>query len=131
MKHLWLLLLLVGTFAIAMTDTKDDLVKLDHEWGVANLKADKAALEKIYADDLISVFAEGIGGKAEMFEGLEPAADTNYVTSDYKVMMLGDDTAVMAHNGGTGDAAYRSLHVWAKRGGQWTVVATANIPASN
>ncbi len=64
-----------------------------------------------------------------MLAGLEPAADTNYKTSDYKIVMLGDDVVVMAHNAGSGDSAHRSLHVWAKRGGRWQVVANASNPA--
>lgn len=129
MKKLWPLLLLLATFAVAMTDTEQDLIKLDREWGVANLKADRATLEKIYASDVIGVFPQGIGSKPQMMEGLEPAADTNYKTSDYKVMMLGSDTAIMAHNAGSGETAHRSLHVWAKRNGTWQVVATASVAA--
>jgi ketosteroid isomerase-like protein len=122
---------LVGV-AFALTETKDDLIKLDKEWGVANLKADRAALEKIYASDILAVFPEGMSeGRAQMLEGLEPAASTNYVTSDYKVMMLGSDVAVMAHNAGSGENAYRSLHVLAKRDGRWQVVATSTIPAQS
>ena len=123
------LIALVGV-AFALTETKDDLIQFDKEWGMATLKADRAALEKIYASDILAVFPEGMAeGRAQMLEGLEPAETTNYVTSDYKVKMLGSDTAVMAHNGGSGENAYRSLHVLVKKDGKWQVVATASIPA--
>jgi ketosteroid isomerase-like protein len=131
MKTLSLAILLVVPLVLAVPDAKDDLIQLDKDWGAANLKADRAALEKIYASDLLAVGPDGMGGKSQMLEGLEPAADTKYVTSDYKVMMLGSDTAVMAHNAGSGDASYRSLHVFAKRDGRWQVVATATVPQSS
>ena len=56
MKKLLLsLVILAVPFAFALTDAKDDLISLDKEWGVANLKADKGKLNQIYADDMISV----------------------------------------------------------------------------
>ena len=124
MKKLLLIGLLIVPFALAATDTKDDLIKLDKEWGAANLKADKAALEKIYADGMISVTPQGFLTKAQMLEGIEPADSTNYITSDYEVKMLGDDIAVLAHKGD----GYRSLHVFQKQGSGWRVVATGTIP---
>ena len=124
MKKLLLIGLLIVPFALAATDTKDDLIKLDKEWGVANLKADKSELGKIYADDMFAVTPEGVLTRAQMLEAVEPAESTNYITSDYKVTMLGDDVAVMAHKGD----GYRSLHVFQKQGSGWRVVATATIP---
>ncbi len=123
MKKLFLIGLLIVPFALAATDTKDDLIKLDKEWGVANLKADKSELGKIYANDMIAVTPQGVLTNAEMLE-VEPADSANYITSDYEVKMLGDDIAVMAHKGD----GYRSLHVFEKRGSGWQVVATATIP---
>lgn len=124
MKKVLLIGLLVIPFALATMDTKDDLIELDKEWGVANLKADKSALGKIYADDMFAVTPQGILTRAQMLEDVEPADSTDYTTSDYKVKMLGDDIAVMAHKGD----GYRSLHVLEKQGSDWRVVATATIP---
>ena len=124
MKKLLLIGLLVVPFALAATDTKDALIDLDKKWGAANLEADKAALGKIYADDVFAVTPRGVLTKTQMLEGLERSASTRYITSDYKVEMLGDDIAVMAHKGD----GYRSLHVFQKQGSGWRVVATATIP---
>lgn len=110
--------------AFATTDTKDDLIALDKAWGAANLKADKAKLNEIYADDMLVVAPMGMPTKAQMLSGLEPADDATYVTSDYKVKELRDDIAIVAHNA----EGYRSLHVLEKQGGQWKVVATATVP---
>jgi hypothetical protein len=112
------------TFAFATSDTKDDLIALDKEWGVANLKADTAALDKIYSDDMIAVTPQGMLTKAQMLENLTPADSTDYKTSDYSVQMIGDDRAIMAHQGD----GYRSLHVFEKRGSTWVVIATATVP---
>ena len=124
MKKLFLIGLLIVPFALAATDTKDDLIELDKEWGVATLKADKAALGKIYADGMISVTPQGFLTKAQMLEDAEPADSTDYITSEYEVKMLGDDIAVLAHKGD----GYRSLHVFQKQGSGWQVVATAAVP---
>lgn len=115
--------LLIVPFALAATDTKEDLIKLDKEWGVANLAADKSTLAKLYADELIAVTPQGILTKTDMLD-VQPADSTDYMTSNYQVKMLGDSVAVMAHKG----EGYRSLHVFEKRGSGWQVVATATIP---
>lgn len=123
MKNWFLISLLIVPFALAATDSKDDLIQLDKEWGAANLKADRSTLGKIYADDLIAVTPQGIATKSEMLD-VEPVDSTEYVTSNYQVKMLSDDIAVMAHKGD----GYRSLHVFEKRSSGWQVVATATIP---
>lgn len=128
MKKLLLISLLVVPFVFAATDAKDDLIKLDKEWGVASLKGDKATLAKVYADGVFSVGPEGVFGKADILENAEPSSDnTNYTTSDYKIEMLGDDVAVMAHSAGN----HRSLHVFQKQAGSWKVIASAAIPMAS
>ena len=130
MKKWWTLLLLVAPLALAFAvpSVQDELIELDKKWGKANLKADKASLDSIVADDLMAVSPQGMGTKAQMLEAIEPNENTTYIASDYKVMMLGSDTAVMTHRGGGSDEPYGSLHVWIKRDGRWQVVATANVP---
>ena len=124
MKKLLLIGLIAVPLAFAATDAKDDLIKLDKEWGMANLKGDEAALGKIYADGLFAVTPGGVFTRADMLDNAQASDDTNYVTSDYKVEMLGDDIAVMAHDAD----GYRSLHVFQQQGGAWKVVATATVP---
>ena len=105
---------------------QDALIALDKQWGEAGMKDDKATLGTILADDSVSVDGPGVIGKAETIASNEPVDDPNasYEVGDYKVQFLGDETAVMTHS--TPD--HYSLHVWAKRGGNWQVVATASVP---
>ena len=127
----WLAIgLLAAAFAFAAQDAKEDLIKLDKEWGAANLKADKNALGSFYAEDMIGVSPEGVATKAMLLD-VTPSNETTYVSGEYEVKMLGNETAVMVHRGGSGENSYRSLHVWAKRGGKWQVVATATIPMAS
>lgn len=130
MKKWWIVLVLVAPMALAFAaqSAHDELVEMDKQWGEANLKGDTATLESILADDLMGVTPSGMTSKAQMLEAIEPSEETTYTASDYKVMMLGPDTAVMSHRGGGSDEPYGSLHVWAKRDGTWQVVATANVP---
>ena len=92
------------------------------------MKADKATLETIYADDVLDVTAQGVIGKAEAIAA--PGSDdpnAKYEPTDFKVSMISEDVAVMTHavEGST------SLHVWAKQDGNWVVVATAAVPKSD
>lgn len=133
MKKWWIVLILVAPLALAFaaSDASEELIKLDKKWGEANLKGDKAFVGKILADDLMGISPQGMTSKASTLEGMEPTGETAYNASDFKVMMLGDDTAVMTHSVGVSDQTYGSLHVWVKRDGMWKVVATANVPVES
>jgi len=130
MKKWWAVLILVVPLAVvfAAENVHDELIELDKKWGEAALKGDKAAVGNILADDVMGVFPQGMSNKAEMLEVIEASEDTTYVTSEYKVMMLGEETAVMSHRVGGSEQPHGSLHVWAKRDGTWQVVATAFVP---
>ena len=105
---------------------QDALIALDKQWGEAGMKGDTATLGTILADDVVSVDGTGAMGKAETIAANEAVDDPNasYEVGDYQVKLLDDETAVMTHS--TPD--HYSLHVWAKRGGNWQVVATASVP---
>ncbi len=122
------LVAVVAGVALVAAEHKDELIALDKKWGVAGMKADKATLGAIYADDVIVVGGSGVSGKAEAVaaSGTDDP-DAKYEPTDFKVNMLSKDVAVMTHavEGST------SLHVWAKRDGNWVVVATASVPKSD
>ena len=112
----------------ASGDAKDELIALDKKWGVAGMTADKATLETIYADDVLAVDGSGVTGKAEaVADAGNDDPNAKYEPTDFKVNMISEDVAVMTHavEGST------SLHVWAKRDGNWVVVATASVPTSD
>ena len=112
----------------ASGDAKDELIALDKKWGVAGTTADKATLETIYADDVLVVDGSGVTGKAEAVATPgNDDPDAKYEPTDFKVNMISEGVAVMTHavEGST------SLHVWAKRDGNWVVVATAAVSTSD
>ena len=131
MKRWWIALALLLPLAsvFALQDATQALIELDKKWGEANLKGDKATLGGLLADDIVSLSPEGVGGKTQVMDVTPAAGVTSYDADEYKVMMIGDDAAVMIHRVGAGtEEAFRSLHVWAKQGGSWKVVATTAVP---
>ncbi len=121
-----LLLAVFGTTASA--DDTADLIARDMAWGAAGTKGDTAAAAKLLADNLVSVSGQGVTDKKGELADSEPApAGTKYEPTDYKVMFLDKDTAIMTH-GTKGEDAHYSLHVWSRKGGQWLVVATTTTP---
>ena len=117
-------LLMAGTMANA--DESDALVQLDKEWGEAE---GPAALERLIADNVLTLGSEGVIGKAQMLEAAasDDAATGPYVAGDYDVRFLSDDVAVMVHSAGEPDPHW-SMHVWQKQDGKWQVAATATVP---
>lgn len=145
--------LLVPTMALAQgknppTDTKapsqqvqQSLIALDKQWGEAASKSDTATLNRILSDSFM-----GVGEKGEALGKQEQVAATtattsnvqnaSYTADDYKFETLAPDVIVMTHRAttkGTQEGkevteSHRSLHVFQKRGGQWQVVANAQLP---
>jgi ketosteroid isomerase-like protein len=117
--------------AAATADDSQALIELDHQWGAAGMQGDMASVEALLSDDLVSVTEEGVRGKDEELADNQPApAGTTYEPTDYQVVFVNDDTAVMTH-GTEGDEAHYSLHVWAKVDGNWQVVASSTTPAKS
>ena len=121
-------MLLAAFGAMASADDTADLIAKDTAWGAAGTKGDTAAVAKLLADNLVSVSGQGVTDKKGELAATEPApAGTTYEPTDYKVMFLDKDTAIMTH-GTKGKDAHYSLHVWSRKSGQWMVVATSTTP---
>jgi hypothetical protein len=117
--------------AAANADDSEALIELDHQWGTAGGEGDTATLESLLSDDLVSVTEEGVRGKDEEIASNEPApAGTTYEPTDFDVVFLDADTAIMTH-GTEGDDAHYSLHVWSRVDGNWQVVATSTTPVKS
>lgn len=117
--------------ASAIAGPEQTLIDLDKQWGTASMAGDTAAVGALLADDLVSVSEDGIVGKAEDLAANEPAPEgATYDATDYKVMFLDDNTAIMTHAVG-GENGHYSLHVWSKDGDSWKVVATSSTPAKS
>ena len=120
--------LLAAFGSIASADDTADLIAQDKAWGAAGTKGDADAVGKFLADNLVSVSEDGVRDKKGDLAAAEPApAGTQYEPTDYKVMFLNPDTAVMTH-GTKGEDAHQSLHVWSRKDGKWQVVATSSTP---
>jgi hypothetical protein len=120
--------LLAAFAATASADDTADLIAQDMAWGAAGTKGDTDAVAKLLADNLVAVSEDGVTGKQGELADNEPApAGTKYEPTDFKVMFLNADTAVMTHRT-SGEDAHYSLHVWSRKGGQWQVVATSSTP---
>ena len=123
-------LALVAGIAIAMHHENDALIELDKEWGAAAQGQEAVdAINRIIAEDVISMSGGGIASRADMIAETQAAdAPTGpYKADSYKIKMITDDVAVMTHHAGDPDPHF-SLHVWQKKGGKWVVVASASAP---
>jgi hypothetical protein len=120
---------------------QEALIALDKQWGEAGGKGDTATLNKILSDNYL-----GIGQKGEILGKQEQVAATtatsanvqnaSYTADEYKFETLSPDVIVMTHRatikgmqgGKELTESHRSLHVFQKRGGQWQVVASTQLP---
>ena len=134
MKRLIIAALAVSLGVIALQANAgggaEKLIALDKAWGSAATPDDARAL---VSDTLISVAEDGVTGKPELMKTMAsaPAPDGPYVSGDYQVQFLDDDTAVMVHSAGSGDDAHWSMHVWHRSDGKWQVAATASVEADD
>ena len=130
-------LVTVATFLVMFAaaaraaDDTEALIALDKQWGESVLTGDKTVSAKLLADKIVSVDQNGVMGKQEMLADIKPApAGSRYEPTGYKVTFMNPDTAIMTHSTKGTDAHY-SLHVWARKGGTWQVIATSTTPAKS
>jgi hypothetical protein len=125
-----MLLVMFTANAYAADDT-DALIALDKQWGESGVKGDTTVAAKLLADKVVSVTESGVRGKQGELADMKPEpAGTRYEPTDYKVLFINPDTAIMTHGTKGADAHY-SLHVWSRKGGTWQVVATSTTPAKS
>jgi ketosteroid isomerase-like protein len=125
-----------------MTDVERQILKLEEELTQTEMRVDVAALDRIYADDIMVTAPIGIcvdkpAVMTEIRQAAGKAVVGRYDKDDVKVRAYGD-TAVSSYRM-TAEATFegtqinRSLcitNVWMKRDGQWQIVArhTASLP---
>jgi ketosteroid isomerase-like protein len=115
----------------ASADDSKALIELDKQWGKSGMAGDTAKVDSLLADDLVSVTEQSVRGKDEELADNQPApAGATYEPTDYQVVFVDDDTAIMTH-GTKGDDAHYSLHVWSKNDGDWQIIATSTTPAKS
>ncbi len=141
-------LVFTSLFLFALTSTgfaqgnkvEQAVLKLETEWVDALIKADAAALEKLYSETLTYTHSSGsTDTKTEYITNLK-AGKTKYeslVREDVKVRVFGN-TALqtsktnnkLISNGQPSAFAVKMLHVWVKEGSSWRMVAhqTTRLP---
>ncbi|MFN7929921.1 MAG: nuclear transport factor 2 family protein [Blastocatellia bacterium] len=144
MKFNQLLFLCFFLFAFVLTTTaqgnEQAILKLEEEWVAALVKADGAALERLYSDSLTYTHSSAqTDTKAEYIANLK-TGKTKYeslVREDVKVRFYGN-TALhtskthykLVSNGQPQAFSVKMLHVWVKEGKAWRMVAhqTTRLP---
>lgn len=122
-----------------------ELTKIENDWPRIIKEHDAAAVRRIEADDALFIYPDGsIGDKAQDIKDIEGgvlSADS-WEVADIKVNVLDDDEAVVSGrsivkggkykspDGKIQDISgeYRWIDTYARRNGQWQIVAGATAP---
>jgi len=128
-----ILLLAQGAGSSAPEDPAAVVLRLENELTAAFNKYDAAALDRLWGDDLTFVSPNGsMARKSERLAGLKniPAEIPQSTNESVEVRGFGDVAVaiVLSKWSGTSDgkpfvAHFRATHVWAKRAGEWKLVA--------
>ena len=126
------LALLLARPAVAQTAAAEkEVAQLFNTLNDANIKKDRATIERLTADDFIYIHSNGsVTNRAqEIAETLAPGTTwTNSKIDDLRVRVYGDTAIVTGLNTLSGSAkgyvtgARRFTDVWVRRNGQWRTV---------
>ena len=118
-----------------------EIMKIENDWPRIIKDHDAATVKKIEADDAVFIYPDGsIGDKATDIKDMEAGALTadSWGISDVKVIVLDSDSAVATGRSTVKGGKYKGqpfpyedfrwLDTFARRDGQWQVVAGASIP---
>jgi hypothetical protein len=114
------------------------LVQAMKAYDLAQERGDRAALERLVADDYLIVHTGGLGNKAELIQSLahpglrnDPFTVVAPFTRNYgATVVAGGWVDLHGTDGGKPwDQKTRFADVWAKRKGRWWVVMTTLTPS--
>ncbi|HEY5883407.1 MAG TPA: DUF4440 domain-containing protein [Pyrinomonadaceae bacterium] len=118
------------------TKIEQEIRRLEREWFDSYISGDRAAFDRIVADDVVITYGNGrVGNKSEAMVEIKTAADSSYsLTSDEIQVRVYGDTAVVTgrvtekgtFNGRNVNSQSRYTDVWLRRNGRWQVVAAQN-----
>ena len=125
-------------------DTAGQIRELDEQWARAITHGDTATLSNLFAEDLLVISGSGeVRDKKGEMKDLAPAQDANaspFVVRDvtvrsYRKFAISTGIASWTVNwqGKTIEQERRYMHVFAKRGSKWQLIAqqvSANMKAS-
>lgn len=125
-----------------MSEVEKEVLRLEEELTQTEMRLDVAALDRIYADDIMVTAPIGIcvdkpAVMTEVRQAADKAAVGKYDKTDLKVRAFGN-TAVSSYRI-TAEATFEGMeikrqlcitNVWLKRNGGWQIVArhTASLP---
>lgn len=121
-----------ASFAAGAVDPTVEVA--EKAWAEATKKGDKAALEKLLAEDLTYTHSHsGTDTKKQFIDNLVTGA-AKYEVIDYEELntrMYGKNTAVVnaqvklvtVNKGTRGNAHLKFVHLWVKQGGRWQLAA--------
>ena len=130
------LIVMILTTVIANAQTgkiEQEVLKLEQQWEDALVKADAAALEKLYSDKLVYTHSNAaVDSKTSYVAKIKSGASkySSIKRDDLKVIVIGDTAIVTGHwlvqgmsgaNKTNTDARY--IHVYVKEKGGWKMAA--------
>jgi ketosteroid isomerase-like protein len=122
-----------------------ELLRIENDWPRVLREKDVAAIRRIEADDAIFIYPDGnVGDKNQDLKDFESGALTadSWEVADLKPKVLNADAAIVSGrsivkngkykmaDGKSIDISgeYRFIDTFAKRNGQWVLVAGASVP---
>src|SRR5712691_1296046 len=118
-----------------------ELKKIENDWPRIIKEHDAATVKRIEADDAVFIYPDGsLGDKATDVKDMESAAVTadSWEVADIKVNVIDSDLAVATGRSTVKGGKYKGqpfpyedfrwIDTFARRNGQWQVVAGASIP---
>jgi len=126
--------LIIIPSANAASAAEEELIKLETDWGNAQIKRDVAFLDRIIADDSVYTDEDGIvhTNKAEGLADLKSGAatTTSVVVDDMKARVWGDTGVVWGrttvksqYKGKDTSGTFQWTDTWIKINGRWQCVA--------
>ena len=129
----------------AQTDTmagglalEPDLVQAIHNYDAAQVRGDRAELERLVAADYLIVRPHGLGDRESLIAGmahpgmkLQPFTVVHPFTRNYGTTVITGGWVELKGMDGAErfDEKFRFSDVWSKRAGRWYVVMTQLTPA--
>jgi uncharacterized protein (TIGR02246 family) len=121
--------MLMLSLSASAQEPAEQVLKLEDQWTEALIKADTAALDQLYTDDIVYTHTNGtVNTKAQFLDSLKAGKAKYFAVerSDVKVQAYGDTAivtfrAVIKVNAVT--LPSRIMHVFVRQNGQWRMAA--------
>lgn len=137
-----LVMMMAGVFAQGQGNkVEQEILNLEQQWQDALLKADAAALEKIYGEALIYTHSNASTDTKASYVAKIKSGASKYQSlkrDDIKVSIIGDTAIVTTHwlvvsvgGGKTHNTDARYIHVYVKQKGKWQMVAHQSTPITS